>query len=290
MTRAGLRALLPWRLKLAAKLVLARLPVPYRWWKRAGLFEHGAMLDPAYAEGIFLSHLERSGLLGRTGLVCLELGPGDSLFSAAVAKAHGAQQCWLVDTGDFATRDMARYRRLVRHLERNGAPPWPSGALASPDALLAYCNARYLTRGIEALRDIPSRSVDLVWSQAVVEHIRERDLDAVLRETRRVLRDGGVATHRIDLRDHLGGGLNHLRFGARFWESEWVARSGFYTNRLRHSELVARCRRAGFAVETAAVQRWAALPTPRASLAEPFRELSEEDLAISVCTLVLHPV
>jgi SAM-dependent methyltransferase len=284
------RALLPWQLKLVAKLVLARLPVPYAWWKRAGLFEHGPMHDPAYAEAVFRSHLERSGLEGRKDFVCLELGPGDSLFSAVIAKLHGARQCWLVDSGDFATRDMANYRRLARHLEANGAPPLPAEALGSFEALLTYCGARYLTGGLATLREIPSASVDLIWSQAVIEHIRKRDFAAVLRETRRVLRKDGVASHVVDLRDHLGGALNNLRFGEGLWESEWMARSGFYTNRLRHSELIEEFSDAGFAVETIAIDRWAALPTLRSRLAEPFRGFRDEDLLVSGCSLVLHPV
>ena len=37
----------PWWGKIAAKMILARLPVDYKAWKRLHLFEQGAMEKPA---------------------------------------------------------------------------------------------------------------------------------------------------------------------------------------------------------------------------------------------------
>jgi SAM-dependent methyltransferase len=218
----------------------------------------------------------------------LELGPGDSLFSAMLAKAHGAGLCWLVDTGDFAVRDLAAYRAMARHLTACGLASPAMDDIRSLEDLLARCGARYLTDGVASLRQIPTGSVDFVWSQAVLEHVRRRDFDAMLAETRRILRPGGLCSHRIDLQDHLGGALNNLRFSERLWESDWFARSGFYTNRLRFGELVERCRRAGFAVETREVERWPRLPTPRERLAAPFRDLPDDELRVLGCDLILR--
>lgn len=272
--------MIPWYLKIAAKLVLARLPVDYRRWKKLGLFEHGHMEDPAYGERVFLRHFARSGLAGRQGFTCLELGPGDSLFSALLAKAHGAGAVWLVDVGDFAARDPAAYQGMARHLAAQGLEVPRAGALASFDAMLAHCNATYLVDGLGSLRTLPSHSVDFVWSQAVLEHIRRRDFDTLLAELRRILRPGAAMSHRIDLQDHLGGALDNLRFGERLWEADWMARSGFYTNRLRFGDLLDRFRRAGFTVETVEAQRWPSLPTPRHRLAAPFRDMPDEDLLV----------
>ncbi|HXP30067.1 MAG TPA: class I SAM-dependent methyltransferase [Stellaceae bacterium] len=284
-----MRQAIPWPAKIAAKLVLSRLPVGYGLWKRIGLFEHGHMDDPAYGEAVFLRHFRRTHLAGKPGFTCLELGPGDSLFSAVLAKAHGASACWLIDTGAFAARDMAGYRRLARHLQAQNLPAPPEAGLASLDALLAYCGARYLTDGLASLRTVPAASIDFLWSQAVLEHIRKREFDALLRETRRVLRPDGIASHRIDLRDHLAGALNNLRFSEQLWESEWMARSGFYTNRLGYEEMLERFRAAGFAVEIVGVERWPDLPTARRSLAAPFRDRPEESLLVSGFDVVLRP-
>jgi len=71
---------LPWQLKIAAKIVLSRLPLSYRAWSRLRLFRHGAMDDPSSALEIFREHFNRSGIA--RGFTMLELGPGDSLASA----------------------------------------------------------------------------------------------------------------------------------------------------------------------------------------------------------------
>lgn len=44
----------------------------------------------------------------------------------------------------------------------------------------------------------------------------------------------------------LGGALNHLRVLERLWESRLMAESGFYTQRLRYSEMLALFNEAGF--------------------------------------------
>lgn len=160
----------------------------------------------------------------------------------------------------------------------------------SIDGLLAACGAHYLTNGLSGFVTVPDASVDFIWSQAVLEHVRRHDFDATLREMRRVLRSGGVASHRIDLRDHLDGALNNLRFSERVWESSFMAGSGFYTNRLQACDIVDRCRAAGFAVDIVVSERWPSLPTPRRRLAAPFRDLPDETLLVSGFDLVLRPI
>jgi SAM-dependent methyltransferase len=280
----------PWQAKIVAKLLLSRLPVGHAAWRRVRLFVHGGMDDADYGEAVFHRHFARSGLRGRHGFTCLELGPGDGLAGAILAKAWGADHCWLVDTGDFASRDMAGYRDLARRLRAQGLVTPGDDALDTIDGLLAACGAHYLINGVAGLATVPAASVDFIWSQAVLEHVRRRDFDRLLREMRRVLRSDGVASHRIDLRDHLGGALNNLRFSDRVWESAFMAESGFYTNRLQAAEIVDRCRAAGFAAEIVASERWPSLPTPRRRLAAPFRNLPEETLLVSGFDLVLRPI
>jgi SAM-dependent methyltransferase len=154
---------------------------------------------------------------------------------------------------------------------------------------LERCDADYLTDGIESLRRLTDASVDVVvWSHAVLEHVRRHQVDETLRETPRVLRAGGFAPHRIDLRDHFAEALDNLRFSDRVWESRAMASSGFYTNRLRSSQLIASFERAGFVVEEIDAQRWPATPTPRRKLAAHFRNLSEEDLRTAELDVLLR--
>lgn len=286
----GWRQRVPWQARIAGKLVLSNLPGGRRLARRLGAFRHGPMQQPVYAYDVFASHLTKCGLWPPPrGFACLELGPGESLFTAVIARAFGADRVALVDSGADAAREPALYRRMAADLRARGLTPPDLDGARSLEAVLAACNAEYLTGGLAALRQLPSAAFDLVISQAVLEHVRRSDLPAVLAELRRVTRAGGVGSHRIDLRDHLGGALNNLRFPERLWESEAFASAGFYTNRLQHPDLMALFRETGFRPEVVELERWEALPTPRASLARPFRGRPEADLTVSGFHVLLHP-
>ena len=201
-----------WRLRLLSKLLLSRLPIDYKQWKKLALFQHGAMESAEYAYNVFVKHFFRSGLAGKPGLRVLELGPGDSCFSALIGKAHGVSETYLVDAGDFITREIEPYRIMHEYLVARGLPlpEWDNAAELAD--LSARYNFHFGARGIESLRTIADDSIHFIWSHAVLEHVRLNEFDAQLEEMRRILVPGGICSHRVDLRDHLGGVLNNLRF------------------------------------------------------------------------------
>lgn len=287
----SLKKHLPWQVKIAAKIVLSRLSTGYRIWQRIGLFKHGQMEDPSYALSCYETHYKRVSFSRKgNGFVCLELGPGDSLFSALITRAFGGSASYLVDVGPFAVTDVERYRRMSELLRQKGLPVTDTYAWSRINDYLMACQARYLTEGVCSLKDIPNASVDFIWSNAVLEHIRKCDFFLMLRELRRIIRPDGVCSHRVDLRDHLSGALNNLRFSDRTWESEFFSSSGFYTNRIRFSEMLGLFRDSGFSVEIVDVDRWNALPTPHAALASEFSQLSDEELRVSVFDVILRPI
>ncbi|MDP9201191.1 MAG: class I SAM-dependent methyltransferase [Gemmatimonadota bacterium] len=273
--------MIPWPIKIAAKIVLSRLPVPYSFWSRLNLFKLGLMADPEYAERVFLEHFAQ---FDRTrspeGFTCLELGPGDSLLSAVVAHKHGSTRTYLIDVGTFAEQDVQAYRAAASRLLETGNGGGMPDDWASVEDMLKSCNATYLTRGLASLSGLPSESVDFIWSQAVLQHVRRADFLPLLEQTRRVLRKGGVASHLIDLRDHLGGKLNNLRFSEQVWEGKLFSRSGFYTNRYRYSEILRMCQDAGFSVRATRCDLWPEIPTQRSAMAAPFRRFDEDELRI----------
>lgn len=277
----ALKKLVPWWAKIGAKIVLARTQLDYRRWQKWGLFVHGAMDRPAYAVRVVRAHLARVGWTTCEDKVLLELGPGDSLGSAVIARTLGARRTYLVDAGRFATTDLGAYVELQRYLEREGFRPPDVASCGSFEDMLTLCGAEYITDGLPGLRRLPAASVDLVFSQAVLEHVRLVEFDETQREVRRVLRPDGVASHQVDLKDHLGGALNSLRFTLETWESRLMSESGFYTNRLRYSEILTSMRKAGLAPTVTDVQRWQTLPTPRSKLASHFQAMSDSELAVS---------
>jgi predicted SAM-dependent methyltransferase len=156
--------------------------------------------------------------------------------------------------------------------------------------LLDTLNSTYLTEGITSFGEIPAQSVDFIYSQAVLEHVRKREFADTIREIRRIIRPDGVSTHVIDLKDHLQSSLNHLRFGDKFWESPFVSSSGFYTNRLRSYDLIDIFSASGFHVEIISKTEWKKIPIERQSLAHQFRDLPEEILKISDIIVRLNPI
>ena len=106
----------------------------------------------------------------------LELGPGRSPELARLALARGASRYYAVDTRLQLTAAM--FDEVDDHsvglFEYNG-------------------------------RTIPlrTRSIDIIYSKSVLEHVRAGLVRPLLDDCRRVLRPGGTMVHVIDLRDHL---------------------------------------------------------------------------------------
>lgn len=278
---------IPWWAKMGAKIALSRLPFRYDFWKRVSLFEHGSMEVPEYAFSVFKGHYEN--VEPETKFVSLELGPGDSLFSALIAYAFGGKKAYLVDVGRFATEDVQRYRKMEAFLKEKGMQiPCLSQANTVND-ILRKCSSHYLTDGLDSLRRIPSSSVDFIWSQAVLEHIRRSEFLDTMRELRRIVRDDGMCSHNVDLKDHLEGGLNNLRFSHNTWESELIAASGFYTNRIRYPRMMDLFREAHFEPRVIRKKTWHQLPTPRSAMDEEFDQYSDVELCVSEFEVVLIP-
>jgi hypothetical protein len=287
---ARLKRHVPWQAKLAAKIALSRLPVKYRAWARFHIFRHGDMDLPEYALRVFKTHFDRVEFPQKQSgsFVMMELGPGDSLFSALIGYCFGSTAVYLVDVGNFARYDLDCYRALIRLLRQSGMKTCRLEECSSVPEMLSVCSAQYLTEGLKSLREIPTASVDLVWSHGVLQSIRRSEFYSTLAELRRIQRLNGVGSHSIELRDCLSGDLNHLRFREEVWESELFASAGFYSNRLRRGELLRLFERAGFQADELEVRRWRRLPTPRSRMAAPFRHMSEEELNISSMEVLLR--
>ena len=281
----------PWWGKIALKVILSRMPFGYRVWKRLSVFEHGAMESPDYALKVFRNRIGVAGFEPRLrGATLLELGPGDSLFSALIARARGAERIYLVDVGDFCERNLFAYEDMAQELDDMGMDIRPEGGFRNFEHMLEHCNAVYLTDGLRSLQEIPDKSVDFIWSQAVLEHIREGEFRDVMAELRRISRDDGICSHEVDLSDHLDGALNHLRFSARVWESPIFAEAGFYTNRIRYSQMLDYFKRARFEADVCRAEYWDGVPTSRKSMVKPYSDLPDRELEMRVFEVILRPV
>lgn len=286
-----LKQYLPWWFKMAAKIALSRFPLPYGFWRSLGLFRHGDMTHPHRALDAFRIRFESAAAIRplATGFVCLELGPGDSLLSGLVARAFGASRVYMVDNGNYVVHDMELYRQMAALLREQGMPVPEAEQASGLQELIEACGITHLTEGVHSLRKIPDRSVDYAWSQVVLEHVPRAEFCQLLTELRRVKSSQALGSHSIDLRDHLGGALNNLRFTDSLWESALFRRSGFYTNRIRYSEMLSLIDNAGFDVRVVRASRWEALPTPRHVMTERFASMDDDELQVAEFEIVMWP-
>jgi len=273
---------------MLAKMLLSRISRDYSIWQKIGLFRHGDMDRFSYATGIFNGHVERAGLKNKLeGLAILEAGPGDSISTAILSRAYGATST-LVDAGRYAVDDVRPYLKLEAFLRSEGLDVPDISELNSLDELLTRCDSKYLVNGLESLKTIPDNSIDFIFSQAVLEHVRKSEFIETMRQYARIIKPKGICSHRVDLRDHLGGGRNNLRFSDALWESNFFVNSGFYTNRIQFKLMLEMFEQAGFEVEVTKVNRAAALPIKRNQLARDFSDTSDSDLLITVFDVLLR--
>lgn len=285
----GMSSAMPWRIKILAKIVLSRLPIDYALWQKIGLFRHGHMDKADYALRVFKQHVVRAGLdSDLRGKRIVELGPGDSIATAIVAFAHGASAI-LVDVDEFVSDNGELYVTICEKLRGDGLPVPSITASSSNKEILELCNARYLTSGLESIREIADSSVDLCFSHAVLEHIRADTFDEMSRELHRILKPSGCCTHNVDLKDHLGGGLNNLRFSSKIWESPCFVKSGFYTNRISNIQMLDSFKAAGFNIAFYDFANFDSIPIKREELASEFRDRSEESLLVKEFRVKLLP-
>lgn len=277
-----------WPLKIAAKIILSRLPLHYSIWKRLGLFEFGQMDKAAYALKVFNIHVNEAFSDGLPeGAVVLELGCGDSLASALIAPSYGGARTLLIDVGSYAQTDILYYQKLADELRHVGLVVTDISTAQDIQEMLVCLKAEYLTNGLRSLKSIPDRSVDFIWSHSVLEHIRLAEFRDTMLELKRILKPGGRISHNVNLKDHLADSLNNLRFSEKIWENSLFANSGFYTNRLRYNQMAHIFNDLGYETISSATGSWDALPLSRKCLAPPFCDMSEEILKVRSYHVVL---
>ena len=279
-----------WYISMPLKIILARIPFSHQFWYKIGIFKHGNMQDFKYARGVFERHLQFAGvqLQGKKNeQTILELGPGESLFSALIAKSLSFQKIYLIDVGAFNIPGIDVYKDFAHWLNNEGLKCPSIDAYTSMESMLHALDTAYLTNGLHSFDNIPDNSVDFIFSNAVLEHIRKADFEQTIRACWRVLKPGGVCTHAVDFKDHLEESINNLRFSERFWENNWVASSGFYTNRIRFCEMQQIFTQCGFQVKVIYKREWPVLPVGKKALSPSFSALPDEDLLVSGATFLL---
>ena len=187
----------------------------------------------------------------------------------------------LVDPGGILGDHPIAREQLLRHLEGFDLAKLRAG---DPSGIAAERLA-HRRDSVHAL-SLPDGEADVVMTNAFLEHIDR--VDAAIAELARVTRRGGLGIHVIDGRDHRSiedPAFHRLEF-LREPGGEGL-RHG--CNRLRPLEFARLFERHGFAVlQVVEFERIAVDDATVASLAEPFRSLPQDELAVTQAKLVVR--
>lgn len=157
------------------------------------------------------------------------------------------------------------------------------------DEILSIANIEYHSPGDATQTGLPDQSVDVTFSNSVMEHVPGPVIAAMMHESARVLRPGGASIHSINCGDHYAyfdnnvTMMNYYQFTEREWEL-WN-NSILYQNRLRPSDFLKMATDAGLEIAHQIVRPredlLAALPQQK--LAPEFQRYSKEDLCSTTC-------
>jgi hypothetical protein len=277
----------------------------------------GGTVSARYCYSIWLRHLvmAKNNGLNPFPKILAELGPGDSLGIGLAALISGCDRYYALDIVEHANvgRNLEIFDELVT-LFQNRAPvpgeeefPRVTPLLEKYDFPADILDENRLQQALEKLRiarirdsiidfqhkDSPIRyivpwndasvienqSVDLIYSQAVLEHVD--DLFNTYKSIGLWLKPTGYTSHSIDFRSH---GF------ADEWNGHWAysdfiwklikGRRPFSINREPHSTHIVLLKKTGFKVICDKIVKLES-NLPKSALAPRFRSISDDDFTTS---------
>lgn len=228
----------------------------------------------------------------------LEVGTGWYPALPICYSLAGARTCRTFDVTRHLNRKMTfrMLRGIGKHLPAiaaAGSKPLDEvhAAYASlchaktTDQLLRAARIEYFAPRDAAATGLPASSVDVVFSNSVLEHVPPDAILRIMRETRRILRKGGLAMHSVNCGDHYAyfdrgiTAANYLTYSEAQW-SKWNNRL-LYQNRLRPSDFLDLAEQAGLRIVLSKTQPNPALLShlPTLAIAPEFRRYPPEQLA-----------
>ncbi len=298
-----------WRLKGAIQKVLGHVPggerIHYLLQQRGGgLTNFAAECDMKVDDwSIMMGHLTTSKV-PIAGATLMEMGTGWYPTFPLCLHLAGAARVHTVDLNPYlkpektialAERLLERHVPLIaRFADREPAAiearlreVWRAlrGGATISDATGG--GIAYHAPSDAANTGLAAASIDVVFSNSVLEHVPGAVIEACLVEARRILRGGGIVFHSVNCGDHYAytdrriDQLHYLQFSDAAW-AKWN-NEFLYQNRLRAIDFTDMARAAGFAIE---IDTSRALPERLASLdrlaIDPcFARYSRDQLAIT---------
>lgn len=161
------------------------------------------------------------------------------------------------------------------------------------DQLLAAAKIIYQApQDAAKLIGMPSCSLDLVYSNSVLEHVSPAAIPLLMRESWRLLKPDGLMVHAVACNDHYAhfdktvSFVNYLQYSERQWHL-WNNRLN-YQNRLRAPDFIRFAQGSGFYIvhEARAFRPGTREALSRIRLARQFADYSSDDLAATTVDFV----
>ena len=297
-----------WRIKGVIQKVLGYVPaggdIHYWLQRRGGVladFEHEC--DVKVDDwGLMIGHLSSVGV-PIVDTRFLEMGTGWYPTFPFALYLGGAASVETLDLNTYLKRDrvLALVDRLELHVDGiadvSGRAAADVGAARSALAAAVRRGAtldqatngvvRYRAPADASQTGLPAGSIDVVFSNSVLEHVPGDGIAACFKESRRVVRAGGIVFHSVNCGDHYAyidksiHQLHYLQFSDARW-AKWN-NSFLYQNRLRALDFIAMAKLAGFTIEVDTSR-----PSPQRlqqldalSVAPCFDKYTREQLAIT---------
>jgi SAM-dependent methyltransferase len=263
--------------------------------------------DPAMDKGLLADGLRIIDRLEAAaapihGSVVLEIGCGWHPVIPVLFRRAGAARVKMADEARLMDLSLLRSaQELVsknrsdtasRTQEQTSSACGGTDAMGSFEDALEASELEYLVPF--NIADVPDRSVDIIFSRAVLEHIPCTVLADLSVQFRRVLKPNGYMAHLIDNSDHYAhrdpsiSFVNFLKFSEWQWKLLTLDPLS-YTNRLRHSDYRRLFAQTGFEVvaeekdvDARSLQALQSLP-----IAPTFRDFDSEDLATATSLFIL---
>ena len=186
------------------------------------------------------------------GKVILELGPGINYGSALVLACCGAKA--MVADRFLAPWDPDYHPQFYALLHDSLPEKLPGADVRPIEHILSHGSytpesIRCYATALEALANIPTASVDVTISNAVLEHIY--DPPTAFKSLARVAKPAGTGFHQVDFRDHrsMERPLEFLLMSETEFAQEFAERHGECGNRYRPWEYTQLFESAGFHVQ-----------------------------------------
>jgi SAM-dependent methyltransferase len=174
------------------------------------------------------------------GKKVLEIGPGINLGPILTLACHGAKV--MVADRFLSPWDPDYHHKFYTLLRDRLINRWPSINLTPLDMVLSQGgyppdSISLHFRSLEELSEVPDQSIDVVISNAVLEHLY--DLKSAFSHLGRITKPGGFGLHTVDFRDHrdFSRPLEYLLLSNKEFSREFKERHGECGNRYRPQEM-----------------------------------------------------